>query len=158
LVPALVTASALAGCGENAAASLSDPLSTVTGYMTAVAKGDTAGATAFLQTDINDGNPPVTEPTTASSYLAAHKGATWKIVAVPWVNGDTQKACTVVPPQGGALCIVTVEVDASGAPPVWFHCDVESRYPPGKWLIVNVTEVTTKASDGLPTGNEAHQG
>jgi hypothetical protein len=154
----MVLASGLAGCGQTAAASLNDPVATVTGYMEAAAKGDTNGAKQFLQTDINDGNPPATEPTTASQYLAQHKGATWKIVEVPWVNGTTKKACTVVPPQGGELCIVTVEIDAPEAKPVWFHFDVESRYPPGKWLIVNVTEVTTKADDGLPTGNEAHQG
>jgi hypothetical protein len=85
------------------------------------------------------------------------------VVAVPWVDPatkapvTTKKACTVSPPQGGQLCIVTVEV-ASGDSKVWFHFDVEDRYTPGSWLIVGVTEVTTRPDDLLPNGNEAHSG
>ena len=70
---------------------------------------------------------------------------------------QTKNACTVTPPQGGQLCIVTVEVDA-GSSKVWFHFDVENRYPPGKWEILNVTRVDTKPDDLLPNGNEAHSG
>jgi hypothetical protein len=55
------------------------------------------------------------------------------------------------------LCIVTVEVD-SGSTKVWFHFDVENRYPVGKWEIVGMSRVDTNASDLLPNGNEAHVG
>jgi hypothetical protein len=152
----------LSGCGEAASASsANDPVSVVKGYMQAAAGGQTSAAQAFLQKDISDGIP-VKEPTPASTFLSKHKGAEWRIVAVPWADAHgnpltTEDACTVTPPQGGQLCIVTVEV-AGGSSKVWFHFDVENRYPPGKWEILNVTEVDTKPSDGLPNGNEAHAG
>jgi hypothetical protein len=166
LVRALVAVTAaglvLSACGEAAgAASANDPVSVVNGYMQAAAGGQSSAAQAFLQKDISDGIP-VKEPTPASSYVSRHQGAKWQIVAVPWADahGDpmqTKDACTVTPPQGGQLCIVTVEVD-SGSSKVWFHFDVENRYPPGKWEILDVTRVDTKPSDGLPNGNEAHAG
>jgi hypothetical protein len=153
----------LCGCGAAAAAAnTKDPVSTVEGYMQAVSTGDAAAGQPYLQTNINDGIP-ITGPTTASRYMGAHKGAKWQVVAVPWVDPvtkapvTTKKACTVPPPQGGQLCIVTVEVD-SGSSKVWFHFDTEDRYTPASWLIVNVTEVTTKPDDLLPNGPEAHSG
>jgi hypothetical protein len=152
----------LSGCGEAAGgAGANDPVAVVTGYMQAVAGGQTSAAAVFLQKDINDGIP-LKEPTPASSYVSQHKGAQWQIVAVPWADAagnatQTKDACTVTPPQGGQLCIVTVEVD-SGSSKVWFHFDVENRYPVGKWEIVNVTRVDTKPGDLLPNGNEAHAG
>jgi hypothetical protein len=151
----------LSACGEAGAASANDPVSVVTGYMQAVGGGQQSAAQAFLQKDINDGIP-LKEPTTTSRYVSQHKGAKWQIVAVPWADAhgnplQTKDACTVTPPQGGQLCIVTVEVD-TGSSKVWFHFDVENRYPPGKWEILNVTRVDTKPEDLLPNGNEAHAG
>jgi|GEM_PF-2688939 len=152
----------LSACGDAAgAASANDPVSVVTGYMQAIGGGQQGAAKAFLQKDINDGIP-LKEPTTTSRYVSQHKGAKWQIVAVPWADAhgnplQTKDACTVTPPQGGQLCIVTVEVD-TGSSKVWFHFDVENRYPPGKWEILNVTRVDTKPDDLLPNGNEAHAG
>ena len=153
---------AMSACGEaGGSANTTNPVSTVTGYMQAVAS-DPGGGQAFLETNINDGIP-LTGPTTASRYLADHKGAQWQVVAVPWVdpaskaNVTTKKACTVLPPQGGQLCLVVVEVD-NGSNKVWFHFDTEDRYTPGKWLILNVTRVDTRPDDLLPNGNEAHSG
>jgi hypothetical protein len=158
-----VAGAVLCGCGAAAAAAnTKDPVSTVEGYMQAVSGGDAAAEAPYLETNINDGIP-LTGPTSASRYMASHKGAKWRVVAVPWVDPatkapvTTKKACTVSPPQGGQLCIVTVEV-ASGDSKVWFHFDVEDRYTPGSWLIVGVTEVTTRPDDLLPNGNEAHSG
>jgi hypothetical protein len=150
----------VSGCGEAASASgANDPVSLVQGYMQAAAAGQSGAA--FLQKDISDGIP-IKEPTPVTTYLTAHKGAQWQIVAVPWADAhnnpiSTKDACTVTPPQGGQLCIVTVEV-SSGSSKVWFHFDVENRYPPGKWEILNVTRVDTKPEDLLPNGNEAHAG
>lgn len=152
----------LSACGEAAGAtSANDPVSVVTGYMKAAAGRQQSAAQAFLQKDISDGIP-LKEPTPASSYVAQHKGAKWQVVAVPWADAhgtatQTKDACTVTPPQGGQLCIVTVEVD-SGSSKVWFHFDVENRYPPGKWEILNMTRVDTKPADLLPNGSEAHAG
>ena len=153
---------ALSACGEAASASsANDPVSVVQGYMQALAGGQSAAAQAFLQKDISDGIP-LKEPTPATTYLSQHKGAQWEIIAVPWADAHnnpitTKDACTVTPPQGGQLCIVTVQV-TSGSSKVWFHFDVENRYPPGKWEIVNLTRVDTKPDDLLPNGNEAHAG
>jgi hypothetical protein len=162
LLGVAAVAVALTACGDTgSAANTTDPVSTVTGYMQAAA-ADVAGGQPFLETNINDGIP-LTGPTTASHYLANHKGAKWQIVAVPWVdpvsksNVTTKKACTVLPPQGGQMCLVTAEV-SSGDTKVWFHFDTEDRYTPGKWLILNVTRVDTSPTDLLPNGNEAHAG
>jgi hypothetical protein len=148
-------------CGGGAAASgTGDPIEVVNGYMQAVSSG--GDGHQYLQTDINDGIP-LADGTPASRYLKDHKGAKWSIVEIPWEDPATHKTapnkkqCTVLPPQGGELCIVTVEV-ASGSSKVWFHFDVENRYPPGKWVIVGVTVVNTKPEDGLPTGPESHSG
>lgn len=150
----------LAGCGTAVgAANTKDPVSTVEGYMQAVQGGDASAGQGYLETNINDGIA-LTGSTTASKYMAAHKGAKWHVVAVPWVDPSTKapvttkKACTVLPPQGGQMCLVTVEVD-SGDSKVWLHFDIEDRYTPGSWLIVNVTEVA-KPTDALPNGNEAY--
>jgi hypothetical protein len=150
----------LTACGGGgAAASLDDPVAVAQGYMQAVAGGDANGGLAYLETDINDGIA-LTDSTTASRYMAAHKGAKWQIVTVnyPPPGGTapvpTKKACTVVPPQGGEICIVTAQVDA-GDKPVWFHFSVEKRYGSG-WHILDVDQVDTKPDNLLPTGNEAH--
>ena len=154
-----VLLSGLSGCGESAtAADTKDPVSTVSGYMKAIENGDEAAGKPYLETNINDGIP-LTGSTPASRFMKAHKGAKWQIVAVPWVDPatkaptTTKKACTVPPPQGGQLCIVTVEVD-TGSQKTYFHFDTEDRYTPGSWLILNVTEVA-KPTDSLPSGNEA---
>src|SRR5258708_28926960 len=105
---------ALSACGEaGGAANTTNPTSTVSGYMQAVAS-DPGGGQAFLETNINDGIP-LAGPTTASRYLADHKGAQWRLVALPWVdpitkaNVTTKKACTVVPPQAGQPSLVILE-------------------------------------------------
>src|SRR6202022_373206 len=92
---------ALSGCGAAAAAAnTKDPVSTVEGYMQAVSGGDSAAGQPYLETNINDGIP-LTGPTTASRYMASHKGAKGQVVAVPWVDPvtkapvTTKKACTV---------------------------------------------------------------
>ena len=159
LAPTALLLIGLGGCGTSAtAADTKDPVSTVSGYMKAIENGDESAGKPYLETNINDGIP-LTGPTPASRYLKDHKGARWQIIAVPWVDPatkaptTTKKACTVPPPQGGQMCIVTVEVDA-GSQKTYFHFDVEDRYTPGSWLIVNVTEVA-KPTDALPNGNEA---
>ena len=157
VVPVLL----VSACGTAATTSAGDPVAVVTGYMQATVGGQATAAAAYLQKDISDGIP-LQDPTPAAIYLAKHKGAKWQVVEVPWADAhgtatQTNNACTVTPPQGGQLCIVTVEVDA-GSDKVWFHFDVESRYPPGKWVILNVTRVDTKPGDLLPNGNEAHAG
>ena len=148
----------LGGCGTSAtAADTKDPVSTVSGYMKAIENGDESAGKPYLETNINDGIPLTT--TSASRFMKDHKGAKWQIIAVPWVDPatkspiETKKACTVPPPQGGQLCIVTVEVDA-GSTKTYFHFDVEDRYTPGSWLIIGCTEVA-KPTDALPSGNEA---
>jgi hypothetical protein len=149
----------LGGCGTSAtAADTKDPVATVSGYMKGVENGDDSAGKPFLETNVNDGIP-LTGPTPASRFLKDHKGAKWQIIAVPWVDAatkspiETKKACTVPPPQGGQLCLVTVEVDA-GSQKAYFHFDLEDRYTSGSWLIIGVTEVA-KPTDRLPTGNEA---
>jgi hypothetical protein len=157
----LCAAISVSACGGGGAASAGDPVSVVTEYMKAIASGNETGAQAYLQTDVNDGIP-LKGPTPASRYFAEHKGAKWQVVAVKWkdlhtkADVTTKNACTVIAPQGGEMCLVTVEADpGGGGKKLWFHFDVENRYPPGKWVIVNVTEVDTKPDDLLPTGNEA---
>jgi hypothetical protein len=152
---------ALAACGEsNAGASLSDPVQVTEGYMNAVAGGNKDGGLTYLETDINDGIA-LTDSTSASRFMAAHKGAKWMIVQVNYPDPGTtnpkptKKACTVIPPQGGDICIVTVQVDADGKP-TWFHFTVENRYHPGSWRIVDVDQVDQKPDNLLPAGNEAH--
>ena len=151
----------LSACGGGAAggASLNDPVAVTEGYMGAVAGGDKNGGLQYLETDINDGIA-LTDSTTASRYMAAHKGAKWETVTVqypdPGSNAPkaTKKACTVTPPQGGQICIVTIQVTATDKP-VWFHFNVETRYGSG-WHIVDVDQVDTRPDNLLPTGNEAH--
>ncbi len=163
LLSATAGALLLSGCGGGAvAADTHDAVATVGGYMKAVAGGDSSAGQAYLETNINDGIP-LAGATTASKYLSAHKGAKWEVVAIPWVDPQskaavtTKKACTVLPPQGGQMCLVTVQV-SSGSNKTWFHFDVEDRYTPGSWLIINVTEVATSPTELLPNGNEAHSG
>jgi hypothetical protein len=160
---ALVAAAAavLPACGTPAgAADLSDPVNVVEGYMKAVQDGKADGGQEFLEKNINDGIA-LTGSTSASRYIAANKGAKWQVVTVNYADPGsttakpTKKACLVIPPQGGMLCVVTVQVDATGKQPVWFHFSVESRYDPG-WRIVNVDQVEGKPDNLLPTGNEAH--
>jgi hypothetical protein len=129
--------------------------------MEAVAGGNKDGGITYLEANINDGIA-LTDATSASRFMAAHKGPKWSIVTInypdPGSNNPkpTKKACTVQPPQGGQICIVTVQVDA-GDKPVWFHFTVETRYDKG-WRIIDVDQVDTKPDNLLPTGNEAHSG
>lgn len=153
----------LSGCGagsnSGAAVDLTDPVNVAQGYATAV-QGKVDGGQEYLQKDINDGIP-LTGPTDLSKFLDKNKGAKWEIATVNYPAPGTtnpkptKKACTVIPPQGGELCIVTLQVSA-GDKPTWFHLSVESRYPPGKWLIVDVDQVDGKPDNLLPSGNEAH--
>lgn len=155
-------AAVLPACGTPAGATdTTDPVAVVEGYMKAVQDGKQDGGVEFLENNINDGIA-LTGSTSASRFVAANKGATkWAVVTINYPDPGstspkpTKKACTVIPPQGGQLCIVTVQVDASGKPPVWFHFSVESRYDPG-WRIVNADQVEGKPDNLLPTGNEAH--
>src|SRR6202165_1998626 len=84
----------LSGCGGNAAAAnTTDPVTTASGYMQAVAGGDGAAGQPYLETNINDGIP-LKGPTTATRYMAAHKGDRWRVVAVPWVDPVTKAPIT----------------------------------------------------------------
>src|SRR6202022_4911672 len=81
---------ALSGCGAAAAAAnTKDPVSTVEGYMQAVSNGDTAAGQPYLETNINDGIP-LKGPTSASRFMASHKGAKRQGVAGPWVDPGTK--------------------------------------------------------------------
>ncbi|MEA2646975.1 MAG: hypothetical protein QOE92_2058 [Chloroflexota bacterium] len=129
--------------------------------MKAVEAGNKDAGKEFLQQDINDGIA-LTGSTSASRYMAEHKGSKWQVVTVNYAepNSDaaqpTKKACQIGQPPPSQMCVVTVQVDG-GAKPVWFHFAVEDRYPSGTEKIVNVEMVDTKPDDLLPTGNEAHK-
>jgi hypothetical protein len=127
--------------------------------MKAVAGGDKNGGLQYLETNINNGIA-LTDSTAASRYMADHKGAKWEVVTVNYpppgssAPVPTKKECLVEPPQGGKLCIVTVQVDAGQ--PVWFHFSVETRYAEPNWYILDVDQVSGKPDNLLPVGNEAH--
>jgi hypothetical protein len=159
---ALLGAAVISACGASAgagAANLGDPVATSEGYMKAIEGGKADGGKEFLETNINDGIA-LTGPTSVSKFMAANKGAKWQIDTVNYPPPGTtnpqptKKACTVIPPQGGETCIVTVQIDA--AKPTWFHLTVETRYEPGKWHILDVDQVDGKPDNLLPSGNEAH--
>ena len=125
--------------------------------MKAVQGGDAAGGQQFLEAKSDE---KITS-STAARYMADHKGATWKIVPVKYIPPggtepqETKKACLVGQPAPAQICVVTVEVDASGGKPVWFHLAIEQRY--GPWQIITVDRVDTKPEDLLPQGSEAHK-
>ena len=136
---------------------MGDPVAVSQGYLDAI-KANPAGGLQFLESESTE---KLTGPTSFSRYIAANKGATAQIVAVPWIppgsttSAPSKKACLVLPPQGGQLCIVTVEVKA-GSKTRYFHLNLETRYVPGVFQIINVDAVS-KPDELLPTGNEAHQ-
>ncbi|MGI8607949.1 MAG: hypothetical protein ACR2MY_01785 [Candidatus Dormibacteria bacterium] len=151
---------ALAGCGGGgggAAANGGDPVAVAQGYIDAV-KTTPSGGLQFLESESTE---KLTGPTSLSRYLAANKGATAEILTLPWIppggttGAPSKKQCLVVPPQGGQICIVTVEVKAGGKSR-YFHLNLETRYVPGVFQIIDVDEVS-KPDELLPTGNEAHQ-
>ena len=119
--------------------------------MTAVAS-DPNGGQQYLESKSDE---KLTGSTPASRFMAAHKGATWKVVPVAGfgltgAEGTSPNYCLALT----NICIVTVEIDAGS--PAYFHFAVENRYsttPP--WLIIGVDEATSP-TDGLPTGNSAH--
>ena len=149
-------AGGLGACGS-AAAGGGDPVAVAQGYIDAI-KSNPSGGLQFLASEPTE---KLTGATALSTWVAANKGATLQIVKVPWIppGGGTavanDKQCLVVPPQGGQLCIVTVEAKAGGKT-LYFHLDLENRYT-GKYEIINVDTVT-KPDELLPTGNEAHTG
>ena len=149
---------ALAACGGAAtAANSGDPVAVAQGYIDAV-KSNPGGGTQYLEAESTE---KLTGPTNFSAFMAANKGATASIVTLPWIppGGTTaapsKKECLVVPPQGGQLCIVTVEVKA-GDKVRYFHLNLEMRYIPGVFQIINVDAVS-KPDELLPTGLQAHQ-
>ena len=149
---------ALSACGGAAAATNSgDPVAVAQGYVDAV-KSNPSGGLQFLESESTE---KLTGSTSLSRYLASNKSATAQIVEVPWIAPGSstavpsKKQCLVVPPQGGQLCIVTVEVKG-GSATRYFHLNLETRYIPGVFQIINVDAVS-KPDELLPTGNEAHQ-
>ena len=147
----------LAACGSSGgAANTGDPVAVTQAYLDAV-KSDPNGGAAFLASETTE---KLTPPTNLSKYIADHK-ASAAIVEVPWQGPGSsapvpsKKQCLVLPPQGGQICIVTVEVTAPGKPPTYFHVNLETRYVAGKWEIIN-TDAASKPDEGLPSGNEAH--
>ena len=151
----------LAACGGSSASAgaTTDPIATTEGYMKAIEGGDANAGVAFLEKNISDGIA-LTGDTSASKFMAANKGAKWSTATVNFADPGsttakpTKKACLVTPPQGGQICIVTVQVDANGKT-AYFHFTVESRYDPG-WRIIDVDQVDQKPDNLLPSGNEAH--
>ena len=151
----------LSACGGSSASAgtTTDPVATTEGYMKAVEGGQADGGLAFLESNILDGIA-LTGPTSVSKYMAANKGAKWSTATVNYPDPGstnpkpTKKACLVTPPQGGQVCVVTVQVDASGKT-AYFHFSVETRYDPG-WRIMDVDQVDQKPDNLLPSGNEAH--
>jgi len=150
---------ALASCGGGAASATNsgDPVAVGQGYIDAVSSNP-GGGLQFLESESTE---KLTGSTSLSRYMAANKGATAQILAVPWIPPGTtssspmKKQCLVIPPQGGQLCIVTVEVKA-GSKTRYFHLNLEMRYIPGVFQIINVDAVS-KPDELLPNGNEAHQ-
>jgi hypothetical protein len=158
MLPAVLgLAAGLSACGSTAA-SADATVNVVEGYMKAVQDGAIDGGQTFLEAKSDEA---VTGSTSASRYMAAHKSAPWKVSTVSFPPlgstsaAPTKTACLVGAggPGDSQICIVTVEVDAPGAQPVWFHFDCELRY--GPWQIINVDRVDTKPDDLLPSGNEA---
>jgi hypothetical protein len=151
-----VIAAAVGACGS-ASAGGGDPVAVAQGYIDAV-KGNPGGGTQFLASESTE---KLTGSTALSRWVAKNKGATLQIVKVPWippgggVATPNDKQCLVVPPQGGTLCIVTVEAKARDKT-LYFHLDLENRYT-GKYEIINV-DTATKPDELLPTGNQAHTG
>lgn len=151
-----VMAVALGACGS-ASTGGTDPVSVTQGYIDAI-KSNPAGGTQFLASESTE---KLTGPTALSKWVAANKGATLQIVEVPWIPpgggaaSPSKQQCLVVPPQGGTLCIVTVEAKA-GDKTLYFHLDLEKRYT-GKYEIINV-DTATKPDELLPSGNQAHTG
>ena len=153
LAPLVLTA-----CGGAAAAANSgDPVAVAQAYLDAI-KSNPGGGLQFLESESTE---KLTGPTSISRFMADNKGATAQIVEVPWIPpGGTTAApskseCLVVPPQGGQLCIVTVQVKA-GDKTRYFHLNLEMRYVPGVFQIINVDAVS-KPDELLPTGLQAHQ-
>ncbi len=142
---------AIAGCGSEAAAG-GDPVSVTTAYMSAI-QGNPDGGKAFLMVKSDQ---KLVGTTSASRFVAAHKGAKWSVVRVKWQppgqtsEVNTKSACLV----GDTLCVVTVQVEAGGTK-AWFHFAVEKRY--GPWQIIAVDEVDKAPDDLLPNGSEAHR-
>ena len=135
----------LASCGGGAASASNsgDPVAVSQGYVDAV-KSNPAGGLQFLESESTE---KVTGSTSLSRYMADNKGATAQIVEVPWIppgsttSSPMKKECLVIPPQGGQLCIVTVEVKA-GSKTRYFHLNLEMRYIPGVFQIINVDAVS----------------
>jgi hypothetical protein len=153
-----LSALGFAGCGAAAGATNSgDPVAVAQGYVDAV-KSNPGGGLQFLESESTE---KLTGSTSLSRFLASNKGASAQIVAVPWTppggssSSPMKKQCLVVPPQGGQLCIVTVQVQ-SGGKSRYFHLNLEMRYVPGVFQIINVDAVS-KPDELLPTGLQAHQ-
>lgn len=153
----VASAALLSGCGDSASASGGDPAGVVDSYMKAVAGGNADAGQAFLEAKSDE---KITK-TDAGIYMSEHKGAEWKITPVSFIPPgktdaeQTKSACLIGQPAPAQICVVTVEVDASGGKPVWFHFSVENRY--GPWQIIACDRVDTKPDDLLPSGSEAHK-
>jgi hypothetical protein len=146
----------LSACGQGAAAGGDDPVAVVQAYMTAIQGGDASAGQAELESKSDekiDGSTP------ASRYIAAHKGAAWKILTLNWIPPgstaatSTQKECLIGAPPPSQICEVVVEVDGGGGK-VWFGFAVENRY--GPYQIISVDRNDTKPENLLPQGTEAH--
>jgi len=159
---AVLFPAALAACGGSAGAggAADDPVKVAQGYADAV-KGNPKGGLEFLVTESTE---KVTADTTLSRFLGANKGASPKVATVNWipvggtVPQPTQKECLIGQPAPSQICIVTIAVTGGKPSPAYFHVIVENRYAAGKWQIINVDMVDKAPDNGLPSGNQAHQG
>lgn len=149
---------ALGGCGGSAGANAGDPVEVTKAYLSAI-KSDPSNATYLVASEPTE---KLIGSTNLSRFLAANKAATAKVINVNWIppGGTTaassDRECLVPAPQGGQICIVTVEVTGGKPTPVYFHVDLENRYKPGTWEITNIDAVDGKPDNLLPSGNQAH--
>jgi hypothetical protein len=148
----------LGACGGGSAVGGDDPVGVAQGYIDAVKSGP-GGGQAFLETESTE---KLTSDTSLSRFLAANKGASAKILSLPWIPPGkdapvaSKKQCLIGQPAPGQICIVTVEVSGGKPSPAYFHIVLENRYT-GKFQIINVDQVDKAPDNLLPTGGQAHK-
>ena len=158
VVPGLLAAVLISGCGGGAAAGGNDPVGVAQAYIDA-AKGNPTAAQQYLETESTE---KLTGETSLTRFLAANKSATLKIATISWTPPDgtaalpSKSECLIGQPAPAQICIVTVAADGGKAGPVWFHVVLEKRYTP-TWLIINVDMVEKAPDNLLPSGNQAHK-
>ena len=119
VLPGLLAAVLISGCGGGAAAGGNDPVGVAQAYIDA-AKSNPAAAQQYLETESTE---KLTGETSLTRFLAANKSATLKIVTISWTPPDGTSAvaslseCLIGQPAPSQICIVTVAADGGKPSP-----------------------------------------